>query len=303
MDLHQLRAFEKVVETRSFTRAAERLFLTQPAVSHQIRSLEQELGQVLLQREGRTVVPTDAGQVLCEYARRLLRLAEEAEAEMAALRDGESGKVTVASIGTTSTYVLPDLLHEFRVQHPGVQLSLHTAGGEEVKEMVAHNAADLGILGSHTDTREFTAVPLLTDYTMAVVCPQHRCAARRSASLALLAEEPLILLGGWRSWESHVLSLFARAGVRPKVHLQLDSIEAVKRMVERGLGFAMLPQLAIEAEVSTGTLVPLKLTDAPLMRRTILLIHRRDKHISPAMRGFMDLLRVRLQPAGGGDRA
>ena len=295
MDLHHLRALRKVVETGSFTRAAEELFLTQPAISHQIRSLEDELGQALFQRDGRSVAPTPAGRMLYDYARRILHLAEECEAVLADLRTGARGQVTVAAIGTTTVYVLPDILHEFRLQNPGVQIILRTAGGEEVEEMVAHNVADLGIVGSHTDTRAFTAVPLFPDLIVPVVGAHHQYAALGSVSLARLAEEPLILLGGWKSWENYVASLFAGAGVRPRVHLQLDSIVAVMRMVERGLGFAFVPQIAAEAEMKAGTLVGLTLTDAPLLRREIVLIHQRDKHLTPAMHRFIDLILARLR--------
>lgn len=297
MELNQLRTLLKVVETRSFTRAAEALFLTQPAISHQIRALERELGQELLQREGRSVRPTEAGRVLCDYARRITRLLEEAQATLSALRTGEKGTVTVAAIGTTTTYILPDLLHEFRLQHPGVEVILHTAGGEEVRDMVAHNDVDLGIVGSHTDTPELTTVPLFADSIIAVIGAGHAFAARGALSLRELAAEPLILLGGWKSWENYVLSLFVQAEVRPRVHLQLDSIEAVKRMVERGLGFAILPQVAAEIELRSGTLVPVALTDVPALRRDLVLIHRRDKHLTAAARQFMALLLARLRPS------
>lgn len=298
MDLSQLRALRMVIELGSFTRAAGELFVTQPAVSHQIRSLEQELDQKLLQRDGRTITPTHAGQVLYDYARRILTLAEEAEAVLSDLRAGERGQVTIAAIGTTTVYVLPDILHEFRLQHPGVQVILRTAGGEEVKEMVGHGVADLGIVGSHTDTAGFATRSLCPDDIVPVVAAGHRCARQKRVTLAKLAEEPLILLGGWKSWENYVRSMFAQAGVGPKVHLQLDSIEAVKRMVERGLGFAIIPALAAEAEMRAGTLVPLTLTDVPQMQRSIVLIHQQDRHLTAAMQQFVALLVARMGARG-----
>jgi len=294
MELRQLMTFQRVVETGSFTQAAEMMFLTQPAVSHQIHQLEEELGQKLLERVGRRIYPTYAGEVLFEYARRITALTEEARLALSDLRTGESGRVTVAAIGTMTVHILPELLHEFRMAHPGVEVTLKTANAEEVKTMVATNQADVGIVGSHISTQEFVTVPLFEDQILPMVHSSHRYAIAGKAALVDLAREPLIQLGGQKSWKNYVFSMFAQAGVTPRVHLEVDSIEAVKRLVERGLGFTIIPRVAAEAEVRARILVPLELTDIPPLYRRILLIYRQDQYLATSVRLFIDMMIRRL---------
>ncbi|MCC6443097.1 MAG: LysR family transcriptional regulator [Armatimonadetes bacterium] len=294
MEMRHLITFQKVVETGSFTRAAGLMFLTQPAVSHQIHQLEEEFGVKLLERVGRRIYPTYAGEVLYEYVKRMLDLAEEARLALADLRTGETGRVTVAAIGTMTVYKLPELLHEFRLAHPGVEVSLKTANAEEVEEMVMNNQADVGIVGSHISTQEFVTVPLFEDRIVPVVAPRHRYASAGKVALSDLAKEPLIQLGGRKSWKNYVFSMFEQAGADPRVHLEVDSIEAVKRLVEKGLGFTIIPRVAAEQEIQSRLLVPLELTDIPPLLRRILLIYREDQYLATSIRLFIDMLVSRM---------
>jgi molybdate transport repressor ModE-like protein len=296
MDLQQLTIFQKIAQSGSFTKAASALHVTQPAVSHQIRSLEEELGQQLIERDRKGVSLTQAGEVLYQYTRRILTLVEESKGALSHLARGESGKVSIAAIGTLTVYVLPDLLYEFRSTHPGIEVNLRTVGGEEIQDMVLGNTVDVGIIGSHAHVSrpDLVTVPLFRDDIVPFVHREHPYAQQGRAKLADLSREPLILLGGWKSWEEHVLSLFSRVGMKPHVHLQLDSIEAVKRMVEKGLGFTILPEVTAEVEVKQGTLVPLRLTDAPVLSRQILLVFHKEKYISAALHIFIETLVKRL---------
>lgn len=296
MDIQQLLFFHKIAESGSFTKAAHALRVTQPAVSHQIRSLEMELGQQLIERDRRGVMLTQAGEVLFQYSQRILNLVEESRDALSRIAKGEIGKVSVAAIGTLTVYVLPDLLYEFRSAHPGIDVNLRTVGGEDIQEMVLSNTVDVGIIGSHAHVSrpDLVTIPLFRDEIVPFVHSEHPFAAQRQAKLVELGREPLILLGGWKSWEEHVLSLFTHVGMKPHVRLQLDSIEAVKRMVEKGLGFTILPKVTAEAEVKAGMLVPLRLTDAPTLSRQILLVYNREKYLSAAMRIFIETLIKRL---------
>lgn len=294
MDLPQLIAFKHVVELGSFTKAAAALFLTQPAVSHQMRSLEEELGQRLLERERRRFHLTYAGEVFYEYVQRILNLVEESKAALNDMKTGERGRVTVAAIGTTAVYVLPDFLYEFRMARPNVQVVLLTVGGEEIKKMVMADEVDLGIIGSHIATPELETIPLFEDQILPLVHPGHPCAVSRMAALADLAREPFIQFGGWKSWKNYVLSMFQQIETTPREQFQVDSIEAVKRLVERGLGFTIVPAVAAKAEMKEGTLVPIHLTDIPPLSRKILLIYRKDKYLTTAIRMFIDALVSKL---------
>ncbi|HET6386258.1 MAG TPA: LysR family transcriptional regulator [Armatimonadota bacterium] len=292
MELQQLRVFVKVVETGSFTRAAELVELTQPAISHQIKKLETDLGQPLLHREGKQIRPTDAGEVFIDYARRILSLVEESEAILVEMAGGETGRLTLAAIGTTTAYLLPEILFHFRKEHPGIQIILRTMGAEEIEAMVDSGEAGLGIVGSHISTAGFMAIPLLSDPVIPVVEPGHPYAATGKARLADLAREPLILFGGWKNWTEYVLSMFQAIRVVPRVDLQVDSIEAVKRMVSLGLGFTIIPAIAAEAEIAAGKLAGITLTDTHSMERQIVLIYKKGRHLPAATRTFVDALQA-----------
>src|SRR6185312_8545321 len=134
MDLQELRVIVKLAETGSFTRAAALLGITQPAVSHQVKKLEDELGVSLVLRESRQVAPTYAGELLIDYARRILGLVDEAQNAIAEVNGGSAGRVTLAAIGTTTVYVLPEILYQFRTEHPGIQIILRTLGAEEIEQ-------------------------------------------------------------------------------------------------------------------------------------------------------------------------
>jgi DNA-binding transcriptional LysR family regulator len=293
MELNQLRAFVKVAQLKSYTRAAEALHLTQPAISHQIASLEDDLGCRLLEQVGKKTILTAEGERLLPHAERVLRQLEEAETALEEIKQGEKGRVSIAAIGSSTIYLLPDIIYRFRLQWPEIDIILRTAGGDEVKEMVANGTVDLGILGSHVkmpETAEFTTVRLFEDKIGLFVNPRHPLAKKRAISFRQLAAEPLIQLGTWQSWQDHVLSIFRKAGLTPQIHLQLDSIEAVKRMVQLGLGYAIIPYIAARRELKSGQLVPLKLKEAPALNRDILLIYRKDRHLTKAFERFIEFI-------------
>lgn len=266
--------------------------LTQPAVSHQIKKLETGFGQRLLHRDGKQVRPTYAGEILFEYGHRILGLVDEAQNTLGEMVHGEAGRLTLAAIGTTTVYLLPDILYQFRTDHPGIQIILRTLGAEEIEKMVETGEADLGIVGSHISTAGFTAIPLLNDFVIPVVAPGHPFARNGEARLADLAREPLILFGGWKNWTDYVLSMFQEARALPHSDLQVDSIEAVKQMVTRGLGFTIIPAIAAEEEIRSGKLVALRLTDIRPMRRQIMLIYKRGRRLPAATRLFVSALQA-----------
>ena len=290
MELSQLRAFCKVAQFKSYTNAAKDLFRAQSAISKQVASLEEELGCDLFEQVGKKTRITPAGEHFLVYAERILALLDEARDSLGDFKEGTKGRVSLAAIGSSTLYLLPDILYKFRLRAPEVDSALQTAGGDEVKEMVTRGIVDVGIVGSHVNTEELTAIRLFQDKIGPFVHRHHRLAKRSGIRLAELATEPMIALGMWKSWQDHILSVFRKAGVKPQVHLQLDSIDGVKRMVERGLGFTILPHIATREEVKTGTLVPLRFTDVPSLDRKILLIHRRDKQLSPVLLRFIDFV-------------
>lgn len=294
MEFRQLIAFKRISELGSYTRAAESLSLTQPSVSHQLRTLEEELGQKLFEIHGRRVRLTQAGRTLLPIAERVLGAVDESRRAMEAIHAGEQGTVTVAAIGSSTVYVLPELLYQFRVAHPQIEVTLRTAGGDEILQMVKSNQVDLGIVGSHMSIAEFATLPLFKDRIGPFVHANHPLAKKRRVTFAQLAHEPLIQLGTWRSWQNYVLSIFRQVGATPQIRLQLDSIDAVKRMVERGLGFTIIPHTAAREEVAEGKLVALTPTDIPPLIRQVLMIRRKQKIFSKAQERFIQFLKAEV---------
>lgn len=301
MELRQLETFARVAQRKSFTRAAEELALTQPAVTRQIAALEQELHTRLLERMGRRVQLTAAGEVLFEYAGQILRLTQEAERAVADVATGAAGRLSVGASNTTATYLLPPLLRQFREAYPGVELSVHTGPSAQVAAMVAANEVDLGVVtgpGAHHDLIEIA----LAEYaTGVVVYPEHPLAnttARNGSAAGVRTAElagcPLILMEEGTNLRTYVDRLLSAAGVEEQVTMELDNIEAIKKMIEARLGISLLPLLAVGSEVEAGRLVALPLTDVPGAQRRLVAVHRRDKYLSASLKAFLALLRQRL---------
>lgn len=294
MEIRHLITFKRIADMRSFTEAARSLSLTQPTVSHQLRLLQEELEQKLFEQSGRRVTLTSAGETLLPLVDRVLGAVEECRRAMENINKEERGLVTIAAIGSSTVYVLPELLYKFRVAHPNIEINLHTAGGDEIRELVKSNRVDLGIVGSHVPISEFATLPLFQDRIGPFVHSAHPLARQRRVTFAQLAREPLIQLGTWPSWQNYVLSIFRQVGATPQIRLQLDSIDAVKRMVERGLGFTILPHTAAREEVAEGKLVALQPRDIPPLTRQVLMIRRKKKIFSKAQQCFIDFLQTEV---------
>ena len=298
MELHQLEAFEAVVAHGSFTRAAEVLHVTQPAVTRQVAALERELKTRLFDRLGRRVQMTTAGETLHDYAASIVRLAREAAHAVADIGAGVAGRLTVAASSTLATYVLPPLLRQFRETHPGVDIAIRTGVSAQVLEMVRANDADVGLVTGQVPDPVFVAF-ILADYETRVVVPAgHPLAARGPEVRARdLAGNPLILMEAGTNLRTYVDGLLSQAGVEEQVAMELDNVEAIKRMIEAGLGLSLLPEVSVRAEVSAGRLHALRLADVPRAHRRIALVRRRDKYLSTALQAFLHLLQTGI-PSG-----
>lgn len=294
MEIRQLITFKRVAELKNYTRAAESLSLTQPTISYQLKLLEEEIGQKLFELEGRKATLTLAGEKFLPFVERILAEMEDSKRMMENINVGERGSVTIAAIGSSTVYVLPELLYQFQTANPHIEISLRTAGGDEIRELVKQNQVDLGIVGSHVPISEFATLPLFEDRIGPFVHASHPLAKKQKITFAELAREPLIQLGTWRSWQNYVLSIFRQVGATPQIRLQLDSIDAVKRMVERGLGFTIIPHTAAREEINEGKLVALIPRDIPPLIRQVLLIHRKRKIFSKAQKKFIDFLRAEI---------
>lgn len=289
MELTQLEAFVQVAAHRSFSRAAEALDLTQPSVTARIQTLERELGEHLFERNGRRVKLTDVGEIFLGYAERALENVHGAKNAIEALRNAECGNLRIGSALTISTYVLPRILKAFRTHYPGVDVSVSTGRSEHVLEMLVNDEVQVGLVRDLVHP-EIETIQLYGDQVILVSDPNHTFAQSRTAAIEEVSRQPLIFFDKGSSYYGLIHGIFRDAGLVPIHAMQLDSMEATKKMVEEGLGIAMLPRVSVERELKLGLLAEIEITDAPRYKRQIALIFRRDRPLARAVIAFVETL-------------
>ncbi|HEY8844294.1 MAG TPA: selenium metabolism-associated LysR family transcriptional regulator [Gaiellaceae bacterium] len=296
MDTRQLAAFCAVVERKSFSQAAERLGVTQPAVSLQVRSLEKRLGRKLLDRSGRRVEPTEAGLALYRGAQRMLALEGQLIEELDAGEDGELGGTLEvgASTGPGST-VVPVLLCEFQRENPGVAVSLSISDTQSVVDRVADRELELGVVGAARRHRGVVFEPFFRDEVVLACPPGHRFAGR-SVSLEELREEPLIVMQEGAGVRQVIEDELRRAGTRlrdlePRLELGLQ--ESVKSAVAAGHGVTFISRTAIEADLAAGTLETARVKGLEPSRE-ISLVRSAGRSPTRAAEAFLEFARERL---------
>ncbi len=289
MDFGQVEAFVQVSAHSSFSRAAEVLQLTQPSITARIQSLEREVGEELFERGGRGVRMTDAGLAFLPYAERILRTLVEGRDAIDEVRNVQLGSLQLGSALTVSTYVLPHILHTFRSQYSGVDVSIRTGRSEQVLSMIQSDEVQVGIVRSlsHPDIE---TIHLYDDEIVLTVNPDHPFAASGTATVEDAASEPIVLFDRGSSYFGLIHGFFRQAGVVPNVSMELDSLEATKRMVEEGLGVALVPLVTIERELETGMLVKIEIVDAPPLKRPIALIYKKHRKRPRTVQAFIDTL-------------
>lgn len=289
MDIGQLEAFVQVTLNRNFSKAAEALYLTQPSVTARIQSLEKELGEELFERTGRGVRLTDAGQAFLPYAERVLQILKEGKDNIEAVRSVQLGNLRLGSALTISTYVLPRLLKMFRGRYPGVEVVVRTGRSEQVLGMLLRDEVQVGLVRS-LHHHNIQTVYLYDDQIILVVNPNHPFASRRSVTIEEVGEQPLILFDRGSSYYGLITNIFRRAEVVPHLSMELDSMEATKKMVEEGLGTALLPRVSVERELELGILTEVEIINAPPVNRQISLIYRKNRRLGRSVQAFVELL-------------
>jgi LysR family transcriptional regulator, transcriptional activator of the cysJI operon len=297
MDTRQLAAFCAVVERKSFSQAAERLGITQPAVSLQIRSLEERLGQRLLDRSGRRVEPTEAGRRLYRGAQRLLTLEDQLLAELAADGDGEiRGALEIGASTGPGGSVLPPLLCEFQRANPGVAVELSVFDTQTVVEMVADRELELGVVGAARRHRSVVFESFFRDEVVLACPPGHRFAGR-TISLEELRTEPLIVMQEGAGVRQVIEDELRAAGTRFRdldVQLVLGLQESVKVAVAAGYGVTFISSAAVESDLAAGTLASARVRGLEPARE-ISLVRARGRSATRAADAFVAFARARLQ--------
>ncbi|WCB93345.1 hypothetical protein DSM104299_02058 [Baekduia alba] len=272
MVFDRIEGFVEAARIGSVSRAAQALYISQPALTARIKSLETELGTQLLVRTARGVRLTDAGEVFLPYAQQALDTLAAGRQHVARLHDGTTEHLTLATPPALSTYVLPPMLWRFRRRWPSVRITLRTCDPADVIRLVLNGDAQLG-LGCDTTHPQLASVPLYRDELVLVLAPDHPAAQRSVLQLHDLATEPIIMLP---NFEDEIGRILARAGVEPDAITELDSIDAAKSMVVHMLGLALLPLTAVDAELQAGRLVRRDIETVDSISRHVVALRRDD---------------------------
>ncbi len=290
MDLAQLRVFLTVARERSFSRAAEKLYRTQPAVSIVIRKLEEELGQPLFVRAARIAKLTDAGDLLCDYAERMLNLRSEIQKGIADLKSLRRGQVSLG-VNESSIHALLPALARLREIHPQVHIAVHRTFSRDIPREVLNYRLDFGAISFVPQDPKLAAVEIFRDQLTFVVYPAHRLARRRSVDVAELGGETFIAHIVESPFRWRVIQLFQKHRTPLNRRVELPTIESIKRFVQMGMGVAIVPRMCVRWEVERGDLVEVRIRQLK-MPRPLYLISRQGARFSHAAAALVRLLRT-----------
>ncbi len=298
MDLFALETFLAVAEERSFSRAALRLHRTQPAVSQAVAKLEGELGEALFDRASRDGSLTDAGEVLREYAQKLLNLRVEATHALGELRSLHRGTLNLAANEYTCLCLLP-VLDRFRRAHPRLKLSVHRSLASRIADEVLAHSVELGVLSFKPQDRSLRSIVIFRDELAFVVNPQHALArATEPVSIRDLGNENFVAHNVPSPQRTKVFEAFRRHRTLLRIGVELPSLEAVRRFVELGNGVALVPGLTVEREIKSGALVRVRVKELQ-MERKLRLVHRKEANLSHAALEFLKQVREYAEQTGG----
>ncbi|HEY1455284.1 MAG TPA: LysR substrate-binding domain-containing protein [Candidatus Dormibacteraeota bacterium] len=299
--LRQLRTFKTVADLSSFSLAAQRLKLSQPSVSYQVKELEEALGLPLLDRLGRRVQLTEAGSVLYGYARRTLDIVDEAALALEEMRGIKRGSLRVGASTTVGIYLLPSALGAFKKLHPGLVISLEIGTRARVQEQVLNNELDLAVVGPALKDADLAVLPFLSDELVVVAPAGHALAGRRGLSLKDLSDLPFVMREASSGSRWSLDKEARKAGARLKVAMELGSNGAIKHAVESGLGLAVLSRYACALELSGGRLVELDVSGFPI-RRDWHIVHLRRRRLPASVNAFIEFLQGKGWLARTGSR-
>jgi DNA-binding transcriptional LysR family regulator len=288
MDFDQLHTFLEIVRLKSFSKAAQTCYRTQPAISAQVRQLEQELRADLFERFGSRISLTTAGRIFASYAEQLLELRKRAQDAIAELETNPRGELVIAANEATCIYVLPQVFSQFRSQFPAVQLQVNRSYGSRVVEAVMDNSADFGLTQLPVEEKRLQVVSVHRDEIRLVVPGNHPLAERKSAAPEDLAEYFLVLPQQGKT-RTRLNEWLEPVEDELRISMELDSTEMMKRFVLAGMGVTFLAVSNCREEIAAGKLRAIPLAPEPMFRQ-LGLIYRKDKGLSKAALGFIQVV-------------
>jgi DNA-binding transcriptional LysR family regulator len=284
----QIETFLAIARTGNVSRAAELLFVTQPAVTVRLRQLEADLGEKLFERSGKGMVLTEAGLALLPFAERAVNALRDGREHLERLRHDGGGSLVVAAAPGVSAYALPAILERFTTQYPNVEIKVKTGHTEDVLDLVLREEVQLGI-GRSIRHPDIVTIPLYEDELVLVVPRQHWLGPHNEASLEDIVDDRLILFDRESSYYEMTEAMFRSAGIKTPRMMELDNLEAAKRMVEHGLGVALLPRVAVIRDVAEGRMRLVSPIDGPAAHRQIVAFRRRNVSQPSAVANFLQI--------------
>jgi DNA-binding transcriptional LysR family regulator len=288
MELYSLQVFLTVATERSFSRAAEKLYRTQPAVSLAVQRLEQELGEKLIDRSGKDLILTDAGRSVLEYARRFQSLQLELDNSLAELRDNSAGRLTIGANESTALYLLRQI-ERYRELYPKVKVQIRRSLSSKIPGELLDGNLELGIISYDPGDERLKSKVIYTDALAFVVSPQHRLAHRKTVSMSDLGDESFIAHNVVSPYRDVVLREFQSHKVPLRMDVEMPTIETIRRLVQHNVGVAFLPRMCVEQEIEQGVLCEIRVKELHVERK-IRLIWPTRRALSHAAKAFLEIL-------------
>jgi DNA-binding transcriptional LysR family regulator len=288
MELYALQVFLTVATEKSFSRAAEKLLRTQPAVSLALQRLEQELGEKLIDRSGRELILTDAGRTILEYARRFQSLHQEMENSLAELRDNSAGRLTIGANESTTLYLLRHI-ERYRELYPKVKVQVRRSLSSKIPVELLDGNLELGVISYDPADERLTSQILYTDALVLVVAPDHRLANRKTVSIVELAQEQFIAHNVISPYREVVLREFHQHKVPLHMDVEMPTIESIRKLVQEGIGVAFLPRMCVEQETDQKILCEVRVKELHVERK-IRLVYPTRRALSHAARAVLEVV-------------
>lgn len=287
MDINQLEVLIAVAREKSFSRAAESLGRTQPAVSQAIRRLEQEIGEKLFDRSSKDGTLTRAGLLLVDYARQMLNLRQTANTALREMRNLQSGKVTLSANEHTVFYLLP-VIEEFHRKHPAIKVEVQRGVASRIPDQITAREVELGVVSFKPADGALRSISVMTDELVLITAPGHPLAAKTMVSINELGDQAFIAHNAPSPYRKKVIETFDKYNTRLNISIELPSLEAIKKLVETGIGVALVPRLSAKSEIARGQLAGLSVKEMKLERK-LNIIYRRNAELSHAAREFLKI--------------
>ncbi len=285
MNLHLLRIFAVVAEQGSFSKAAELLYISQPAVSKSVQELERQLDQTLLDRSGRKVTLTEAGVLMYRHAQQIFALERSAETALQQLRGLETGRLSLGASQTIGTYLLPPILGAFHRRYPGIQLSLEIGNTQQIVEQLSKGVLDTAFVEGPVDKAGLVIQPWRTDRMVVIAAPDHALVTQPSVRFDRLLAEPFVIRESGSGTRAVLETWLEDHGVQIQIAMELGSNEAVKNAVSAGLGIAVISEATIPISLKAGMLALLEVPDF-VLTRSLTQVAVEGRPSSPALTAF-----------------